>query len=92
MPLKVTIDIVSHDEQRSNHIQTLYIGRLDALHNFEQVSNYVVGESMAALDETDSDIAFFVHKYSDGAEVCVQRAIEARGKTGGSRWLRPGKR
>lgn len=82
VPLRVTVEIISNDEQRSSHIQTLYIARLDALGNFEQTSNYVVGESMAELAANDSDIAFFTHKYSDGAEACVLKAIEAREKAG----------
>lgn len=81
MPLKVTIDIVDGNETRSSHIQTLYIGRLDSLQSFTQTSNYVVADSMAELNGNDPDAVFFTHKYDDGAEICVQKAIDAREKS-----------
>lgn len=74
MPLHVTISI------NDTPIEQLHIGRLDKLYSNVQVSRYVAmtGEyEPRPEDEWDVE---FEHKYSDGALVCVEKALRALNK------------
>lgn len=68
MPLSVEVKI------NGTLIGNLHIGRAEFLADHQQVSTYLVSGSSTF---SDGRVAEFKHKYSDGALVCVQKALEA---------------
>lgn len=91
MPIHVEVKI-NHES-----IGTIHIGRTDQLLTPDQTSGYLVTTNAEMADAlTVGDIAYgnidymvdwkggipFSHKYSDGALVCVRKAIEALEEAG----------
>lgn len=72
MPIHVEIKI---NEQLIN---TLHIGRLKGGTGSQDVNSYLVveGQRPKSADDWHSGETFS-HRYGDGAEVCVMKAIEA---------------
>lgn len=73
MPLHIDIKV---NEQL---IDQLHIGRLDQLYSNEQVSQYLVVRGIYpphAVPYQQEGVSF-MHKYDDGALVCVEKAIAA---------------
>jgi hypothetical protein len=66
LPLNVTLAI---NEKPIQHIR---ISRLETLRSKGRLYPYRV-ESEGLIRE----VAFFTHRYSDGAEICLSRALEA---------------
>ena len=72
MPLHVDIRI------NETMITQLHIGRKDALLRNDQVSTYTVVKGAYDPWSVPWDLGVdFTHKYDDGAEVCVQKALAA---------------
>jgi hypothetical protein len=75
MPLHVTISV---NDRRLN---TLHIGRVSGGTHEDDVNSYlVVGGSEPQSPAEWSAGVGFDHRYGDGAEVCVMKAIEAMRK------------
>lgn len=75
MPLKIEIKLVDNQNNEHETIKTLFIGRLTSLHNrhgWEEVHNYLIDDNLSFANGVA-----FKHTYSDGAEACVQRGLEA---------------
>jgi hypothetical protein len=70
MPLHVEIRI------NSQIIETLHIGRLEGFRGRDQKHQYVV-------NSPEGTVAVFEHLYSDGARVCVERALAALAEKNG---------
>jgi hypothetical protein len=66
MPLNVILAI------NDKPIQNIRISRLEKLKSKNRLYPYRV-ESEAVVRE----VAYFTHRYSDGAEICLSRALEA---------------
>jgi len=66
-----------HVEIRVNErlIETVHIGRLERLNSRVQTSQYVVWRDDE--DPHAGDRITFAHKYDEGAEVCVMKALAA---------------
>jgi hypothetical protein len=62
-------------------IRTISIGRLNGGAHPDDVNTYVAVEVEpgGALDWWDDNHAKFVHRYGDGAETCVLKALQALG-------------
>lgn len=73
MPLKVTIDLVGYYGV-DKHISELIIARQEELTDRDNGSHrYAVSEKLHPWET----LTEFEHEYSDGAEVCVRKALEA---------------
>lgn len=73
MPLKVTVDLVGYQGQ-SKTLSEFYIGRKEELKNPESgVHEYSVSPHLHPWET----YAEFSHEYSDGAQVCVRKALTA---------------
>ena len=72
MPIHVEIKI------NEKLINTLHIGRLEGGTGSQDVNSYLVveGQRPTGVDDWHRGETFS-HKYGDGAEVCVMKAIEA---------------
>lgn len=73
MPLKVTVDIVGYQGQSEN-ISEFYIGRKEQL---SVDSSGIHGYSVSRQLHPWRTLTEFSHQYSDGAQVCVQKALKA---------------
>lgn len=78
MPLHIDIRV------NERLINQLHIGRVDELYSNTQTSEYLVVEGIMKPREVKygDDGVSFTHKYDEGAEVCVMKAVAAlRGST-----------
>lgn len=70
-----------HVEIRINHqlINQLHIGRVRGGTDPDDINDYLVvdGYQPSRLEEWHIDGIPFQHRYGDGANVCVQKAMEA---------------
>ena len=64
MPLSVEISINGHE------IETIRIGRVEEMKGKTHYHEYLV-------TAPNGDYASFMHKYDEGARVCVAKALEA---------------
>lgn len=73
MPLHVDIRV------NANLISRIHIGRIEGGINPDDINTYraVLGEQPLRYDDWFESGVEFTHRYGDGAEVCVQKAIEA---------------
>lgn len=73
--MPIHVDIRINDE----HIKTIHIGRDDAYMGSDEIHSYIVTDRTVTTrsDWYDIDAKRFKHKYSDGLDVCVQKALEA---------------
>lgn len=76
MPLNITIDINGHPVRRFR------IGRTERLTGPFGVHRYKVIETSPDIDPESilhdwSNAVIFTHRYSDGAEVCAEKALSA---------------
>lgn len=73
MPLHVPIYI------NEKVIETLHIGRLEGGSHPDDLNTYcaVLGQEPTSLHEWLDYGASFLHRYGDGATVCVRKALEA---------------
>jgi hypothetical protein len=75
MPIHVDIRI------NDKLINQIHIGRAKGGTNSDDINEYLVvdGEQPLRLEDWYIDGIPFTHRYGDGAEVCVARALEALG-------------
>lgn len=75
MPLSVEIKL------NGRQIQTLWIGRLDDFKGEDEQHEYMCGWGSAELEAWNLArpdlLPRFHHTYSDGAAVCVRKALQA---------------
>lgn len=73
MPLHVDIRV------NANLISRIHIGRIEGGTNPDDINTYraVLGEQPTSYEEWFDRGAEFIHRYGDGAEVCVQKGITA---------------
>lgn len=71
MPLRVKIDLVG-DYGFDRRITEFFISREDELSSRENTHRYTVSNVIYPWNP----LADFEHKYSDGAEICVSKALE----------------
>jgi hypothetical protein len=73
MPIHVDIRI------NDKHIRTVHIGREDDFLGTEGEHTYRITENTinTRADWWDPDSVQFTHTYSDGAEICVAKGLEA---------------
>lgn len=73
MPLHVEIRV------NSNLISKVHIGRLEGSTDPDSVNTYVavMGNEPLRMDDWLDRGVQFTHRYGDGAEVCVQKALAA---------------
>lgn len=75
MPLRIEIKLVDNQNNEQETIKTLFIGRLTGLKRrdgIDEVHRYLIDDSLRFDGAVE-----FSHTYSDGAEICVQRGLEA---------------
>jgi hypothetical protein len=70
MPLHVEIRV------NDRVLETIHIGRLESLYSNTQESTYAVWKDDEELGSLD-DVPLFKHRYDEGAEVCVMKALQA---------------
>lgn len=77
MPVQVRIYINNHE------IKTLHIGRIEGDMEADSLNTYKVvsGEQPTTVDAW-MDGETFEHRYGDGVEICVGKAIDALTKAG----------
>jgi len=82
MPLHVEIRI------NQELIDTIHIGRMDELKGRDQNHRYLVTNktTKSMVDWTDPNAVEFEHNYSDGAHICVSKALEAWDKKRREQW------
>lgn len=79
MPLSVDIKI------NGRVIETVWIGRLEALKGVDEVHEYACGVGTQHLEAWNlpgvkiEDLARFTHNYRDGARECVRKALDTLG-------------
>jgi hypothetical protein len=70
-----------HVDIRANNyfINQLHIGRVSGGEDPEDINDYLVveGELPRSMSDWSVDGIPFKHRYGDGAEVCVMKAMEA---------------
>lgn len=73
------------------HITTINIGRLHGGTKPDDLNTYaaIQTEKGGTPDWYDEDAVKFVHRYGDGAEVCVALALKALGYTGSRTGITP---
>jgi hypothetical protein len=73
MPLHVDIRV------NANLISRIHIGRISGGTSPDDINTYraVLGEEPKRYEDWFESGTEFTHRYGDGAEVCVQKAIEA---------------
>lgn len=77
MPLSVEIKI------NGSVIETVWIGRLEALRGQNETHEYITGVGTESLEAWNmpgvvvNDIPRFTHNYADGARECVRLALAA---------------
>jgi hypothetical protein len=79
-----------HVEIRINHelIDTIHIGRMEELKGRDQSHQYLVTNktTKSMVDWTDPNAVEFEHNYSEGAHICVAKALEAWDKKRREQW------
>lgn len=74
MPLHVEIKVNEH------LINTIHIGRIKGGTNSNDINTYLAVEGERPQDASDwFEGAEYEHRYGDGAEVCVMKALKALG-------------
>ncbi len=78
MPLHVEIRV------NANLISRIHIGRLEGSTDPDSINEYVavIGKEPLRLSDWLEVGVKFTHRYGDGAEVCVQKAIVALSNAG----------
>ena len=78
MPLHVDIRV------NANLISRIHIGRMEGSANADSENTYmaVIGDAPTKYDDWTARGIEFSHRYGDGAEVCVQKAIAALANEG----------
>jgi hypothetical protein len=73
MPIHVNIRI------NDRSINTIHIGRASGNTDLDSINHYlaVAGEEPLFKDDWVENGTSFKHRYGDGAEVCVMKALEA---------------
>jgi hypothetical protein len=73
MPLHVTIDI------NSSFLSAVHIGRVKGGTDSDSVNEYLAvrGEQPQTAEDWLTQGVLFTHRYGDGAEVCVMKALQA---------------
>lgn len=73
MPLRVQIDLVGYYGV-DKHLSDFYIGREELLKNGKDA---IYGYSISPQIHPWEALTTFEHQYSDGANVCVLKALQA---------------